>query len=319
MFAPSAEPGSDQLFHPVIDAYGKRLALVFGNHAPGGECPFSVASLCHHCDIGMGEGMGFDLATNRRRLDWYQSHFHDDLESVAHLVIYNSGSVLNPAEMPFEFLLDVLALARRLASVRVVSLDSRESFVTVPRILRIAKQLRDDQCARVILGIESADDGIRNKLLEKGMSLEGIRRAFDHVADAAEQVGRHRVGIDVNILVGGPGTTSQSAAVDAVRTASFALVRSQVSVDFNIHPYYPSSRGLIRFPNHSRCSTPVLFEAVKAIVGICETGDPRSKIFVGVNDEGHDTDHSGRMTETIRVGSLIQRFNATQNIEALTW
>src|SRR5436305_10377440 len=51
---PSAEPGSDLLFPAVIDGYGKRLALVFGNHAHGGHCPFLAASLCHHCDIGMG-------------------------------------------------------------------------------------------------------------------------------------------------------------------------------------------------------------------------------------------------------------------------
>ena len=311
---PSVEPAAGQLFHPVPDAYGKRLALVFGNHAVGGECPFYAASRCHHCDIGMGEGAAFDLATNRQRLDWYQSSFRDEWATLAHLVIYNSGSVLNPAELPFEFLQDVLTMTRRLASVYVVSLDSRESFVTAERVLQIANRLRDEQCVRIILGIESADDHIRNALLEKGMSVEAIQRAFDHIAEAAEQIGRHRVGIDVNILAGGPGTTTHSAAIDAARTAMFALASSRVPVDFNIHPYYPSSRGLTRFPMHPRCSTPVLIESIQAIASVCQTCDPRPKIFVGVNDEGHDTDRDGKRADRSNTGPAIQRFNATQDV-----
>lgn len=124
---PSAKPSSEHLFQCVTDAYGKRLALVFGNHAERGECPYYTAALCHHCDIGMGEGVAFDLASNRRRLEWYQSRFSLEWASLAHLVVYNSGSVLNPVEMPFEFLQYVLALARKVDSVRVVSVDSRES------------------------------------------------------------------------------------------------------------------------------------------------------------------------------------------------
>ncbi|MDB5385695.1 MAG: Archaeal-type Fe-S oxidoreductase [Planctomycetaceae bacterium] len=315
---PPAKPSADQLFHVVHDAYGKRLALVFGNHAERGECPFYTASRCHHCDIGMGEGVAFDLATNRRRLEWYQSYFRHEWEALTHLVIYNSGSVLNPVEMPFEFLQDILAVVRRVASIRVVSLDSRESFVTVDRILRIAEQLRDDQCVRIILGIESANDHIRNELLQKGMSFERIQRMFDDIAKAAEQIGPHRVGIDVNIVVGGPGTTSQTAAIDAVETARMALAFGRMSVDFNIHPYYPSLRGLARFPAHSRCPVSILLEAIQAVASICQAYVPAPRIFIGDHDEGHDTDRNGRLNDALRVGHVIHRFNATQDFGDMT-
>ena len=337
---PHAEPDANQLFRVENDSYGKRLALIFGNHAHGGECPFFTAARCHHCDIGMGEGAAFDLATNRQRLAWFQRRFQDEWASIAHLIIYNSGSVLNPVEFPFEFLQDVLAFARELPEVKGVSLDSRESFVTIPRIRQIVEGLREDQCTRIILGIESSDDHIRNTLLQKGMTRRGIQNAFDRVAEVAsgceEPAGidagqpspgqpspgqpavrragvmPHRVGIDVNILVGGPGTTDQTAVTDSVNTAQFVLDHCQIPVDFNIHPYYPSSRGLRRFPDHVRCPTAVLFESVDAIMDLCENHESRPQVFIGTNDEGHNTDSIGQIQTARSVGSLIRRFNATQ-------
>jgi hypothetical protein len=61
-------PPRDSVFEAVSDAYGLRLALVFGNHARGGLCPYYPAGHCHHCDIGAGEGFAFDSSMNHMRL-----------------------------------------------------------------------------------------------------------------------------------------------------------------------------------------------------------------------------------------------------------
>lgn len=312
-----AEPKADQLFRPVRDAYGKRLALVFGNHADQGECPFVAASRCHHCDIGLGEGARFDLDTNRQRLKWYQRYFADDLPSVNHLVIYNSGSVLNPNEMPLELLVEILGFARSLPGVRAISVDSRESFVTTNRLVVLTRHLRQDQSLRVILGIESADDAIRNGLLQKGMSRAGILRAFSQVELAGEQLGDERLGVDVNILVGGPGTTVLSTAKDAADTARFALTSSTAPLDFNLHPYYPSLRGLAQFPSQKRCPWPTLVGAVEAVALVCRDDRRAPRLFIGVHDEGHDADSSGRTSMVRQIGDAINRFNATQELDEL--
>lgn len=310
----SAEVNQDLLFNVVADAYGNRLALVFGNHAANGICPYFAAALCHHCDIGRGEGVAADLAANLHRLKWYQSVYSDQLPTIAHLVIYNSGSVLNPVEMPFEFLKDVLTLARRISSIKEISLDSRESYVTTERLLRIADDLRPDQRVRVILGIESADEQIRNQLLQKRMPMYRIQRAFAEIARAAGQIGSDRFGVDVNILVGGPGTTDATAPLDAANTATFAVTNCPVPVDFNLHPYYRSSRGSERFPNHPRCSLRSLIEALRAVHEIGRQSDRPPKLFIGLNHEGHDSDephHSDAQTAALR------NFNATQDVAAL--
>ena len=122
---PGPVPRADSLYQPVRDRHGWRLALVFGNHASGGLCPYYTNVRCFHCDIGAGEGAAFDLGTNRQRLAWFQEYYGPRLTSVNHLVLYNSGSVLNPHEMPLELLDGIVAFAGSLPAVSVLSLDSR--------------------------------------------------------------------------------------------------------------------------------------------------------------------------------------------------
>ena len=125
-----ARPADRLLFAPARDRYGLRLALVFGNQAPGGQCPYYVAGQCRHCDIGAGEGAAVTSELNRQRLAWFQAKYRQGLPEAAHLLLYNSGSVLNPREMPFEVLDEILVWARSLPAVRIVSLETREYAVT---------------------------------------------------------------------------------------------------------------------------------------------------------------------------------------------
>ena len=105
---PLARPADRLLFAPTQDRYGVRLALVFGNHAPGGQCPYFAAGKCRHCDIGAGEGAAFTSELNRQRLAWFQGQYRQILPEVVHLVLYNSGSFLNPQELPVDLLDEIL-------------------------------------------------------------------------------------------------------------------------------------------------------------------------------------------------------------------
>src|SRR5262249_47988839 len=82
---PGIVPRAESLFEPVRDRNGWRLALVFGNHAPGGLCPYAVANRCFHCDIGLGEGAAFDHVTNRERLGFFRDHYQSFLGLINHL------------------------------------------------------------------------------------------------------------------------------------------------------------------------------------------------------------------------------------------
>ena len=255
----------ESIFKPVRDRHGWRLALVFGNHAPGGLCPWYTHERCFHCDIGAGEGAAFDLTTNRQRLAWFQERYRSHLTSINHLVLYNSGSILNPREMPPEMLDEIVVFAGSLPAVSVISLDSREPFIRPGTLSRILLAAGPRIRVRPILGIESADDRIRNEVLYKAMPRSAIDRAFRELKKLAAEFEPARIGLDVNIVIAGPGTNRETAVDDAVLTAHFALTTGAehgIGVDLNLHPYYPGSRGLARFPNHPRCSLTTIVAAV---------------------------------------------------------
>jgi hypothetical protein len=310
--APSFVPPAASLFEPVSDRYGFRLALVFGNHAKGGLCPYVAANKCFHCDIGSGEGAAFDNLTNRRRLAFFRDHYQPILESINHLVLYNSGSVLNPYEMPVELLDEILAFARSLPALRVISFDSREAFIKPATLRHILHCLDDSHAVHPILGLETADDRIRNKLLEKAMPRSAIVRAFRAISQVASDCGRQRLGVDINIVIGAPGTTEKSAIDDAVSTARFALglgLEHGVKVDLNLHPYYAGQRGTARFPGQMRCTFKLAVSAIARIAEFAQSMAAETNLFVGWQDEGHDLSRDDRQREIACMKSAFDHFN----------
>ena len=213
---------------------------------------------CHHCDIGAGEGAAFDLATNRRR-DWLG--FASTIERISLRSATSSSTIRARFSTRGRCRPDLLD--EILSDSPIASSRSR----CLARLARGVHQASDPQAhhfgfwasgltVRPILGIESADDRIRNEILRKAMPRTAIMRVFRDVSTVAAEYGADRIGLDVNIVIAGPGTTSETAVDDAARTAEFALsagAKSGVAVDLNLHPYYVGSRGSSQFPDHRRC------------------------------------------------------------------
>jgi hypothetical protein len=315
-----ARPADRLLFAPARDWYGVRLALVFGNHAPEGQCPYYAAGKCRHCDIGAGEGAAFTSELNRQRLGWFQRHYLQVLPEVVHLVLYNSGSLLNPQEMPADLLDEVLAWARSLPALQVVSVETRETAVTETSLRRVADTLGPNRMTRVILGLETSNDHLREKLLAKQMPRAAVRRAVAKIALVAAGLEPERIGLTFNILIGGPGTTSDTAVEDAVGTARFTLETgrdAKLPVDLNLHPYYRSARGQAYFPAHPRCSRQTVALAASAVARLAAGSVPPCVLFIGTSDEGHAADFlpAGWPADTVR--AAFERFNRSQDPSAV--
>jgi hypothetical protein len=309
-------PRADSIFEPVRDRYGWRLALVFGNHAPGGICPYYAQERCLHCDIGAGEGAAFDHATNRLRLAWFREHYERQLPVISHAVLYNSGSVLNPREMPADLLDEIVTFAGSLPAVRAISLDSREAYIRSDALRRIQSVVGSGIMIRPILGIESADDRIRNEVLRKATPHTAIARVFRDLGTLADELGPGSIGLDVNVVIAGPGTAHDTAVDDAVMTARSALisgVEHGVKVDLNLHPYYRSSRGAISFPEHRRCSLATTVRVAARVAEMVESMALDSSIFIGWHDEGHDTERDERQYEMDRARAAFDLFNQTND------
>jgi hypothetical protein len=312
----SVLPPPESLFRPVYDRRGLRLAIVLGNEAPSGICPYAAKNLCHHCDIGMGEGRRFDAAMNLARFRWLQEHYSSIWPKVAHLVVYNSGSVLNRLELAPETLTAVLDFARSLPELRLVSVESREAYVTPEVVSRLTADLGAGREVRVIVGIESADDTIRNKFLQKQMPRRAIERTVRAIATVRRAVAASGnpaalPGLAINVIVGGPGTTLNSIVRDAVESCMYSLRLAQaynLPLDLNVHPYYPSKRSTARFPDHPRPPLPALIDAICSLAQRVGNNTP---IFVGLEDEGHDQDPAGWTDQWTQFSRAADHFNRT--------
>jgi hypothetical protein len=148
------------------------------------------------------------------------------------------------------------------------------------------------------------------------MPRAAIARVFRDMSTLAAEVGPGRIGLDVNIVIGGPGTTHEAAVDDAVMTARLALIsgiQHGVKVDLNLHPYYPGSRGSARWPGHRRCSLATTVRACAKIVDLVRSIATDSSIFIGWHDEGHDREREQRFLEIERAGAAFDRFNQTND------
>ncbi|MEW6282817.1 MAG: hypothetical protein AB1758_29670, partial [Candidatus Eremiobacterota bacterium] len=225
---------------------------------------------------------------------------------------------LNPVELSPDFLHRVLEWAAALPALRGVSLDSREAFVTSQRVREAARALGAGRFLHPILGLESARESVRNLVLDKRMSDGAIRRAFSNVAAVARE--GLEASMDCNVVLGGLGTSAGDAVADAVETGRFAFDLGRASglvVDLNLHPYYPSERGRSRFPQHGRCSLNLALRAVEGLDALRRELSPRSRLFIGWQDEGHDQDQEVRRLELSIARASFERFNRTQDWQAL--
>jgi hypothetical protein len=310
-----AIPKESVLFEPVRDAYGKRLALVFGNEFNKGQCPFYAAKHCYFCDIGAGEGIQFTTDMNKERLNFFRQYYTNVLSGVAHLVIYNSGSVLNRNEMSKNTLKEILGYVSTLQRCIVVSFDSREIYVTEYALDYLVKCLRRDQQPRIILGVESQNDDVRIGKLNKKMTKQGIEKAV-------EVVGKYKgkVGIDVNILFQPPELIGEEAIREAVATLRYGLdlgEKYNVPVDFNFHPFYSTKRSRAKYPSHPRAN---LGDAKEALVRMKKEVDARgskAKIFIGWQDEEHDQEQDVRVVELEKELKRFDQFNISQDVSVL--
>ena len=176
------------------------------------------------------------------------------------------------------------------------------------------------------LGLETSDDRRREDLLAKHMSRAAVSRAVAAIGSVAADLGRapcthgRRVGLTFNILVGGPGTSLETAADDALATAKFALETGRVAglaVDLNLHPYYRSARGRSRFPNHASCSPQTAARVAVAIAESVALQDPPPALFVGTEDEGNDRDLGLTGWHAVDVREAFAKFNQSQDASVL--
>lgn len=99
------------------------------------------------------------------------------------LVIYNGGSFLSDKEIPHKTQLAILNFVRRHKTIKKIIVESRAEFVTEEK-LQLYKKAIGDKELEIALGLESADDKVRNECLRKGLTKGTFEKAVKLINDS---------------------------------------------------------------------------------------------------------------------------------------
>jgi archaeosine synthase beta-subunit len=183
-----------------------------------------------------------------------------DLSRISILSLYNSGSVLNPGELPSEALQNILREIRNFPSVRKVILESRAEFVDDDMIGGLRDALGPGKSLSIAIGLETADDIKRNLCINKGCTRDEIVSAIERAKPLAE--------IQIYILLGIPFLTEAEAVEDSI--SSIRCAHEMGADEIHIEPLtlqrYTLTELLCRQGLYRLPSLYSLYEVLRAVV-----------------------------------------------------
>lgn len=143
----------------------------------------------------------------------------------------NDGSFLNPDEFDKETQLNLLNLVSRMRYIKRVLVESRPEYIKESTLKFVLNQLRKDQLLEVAIGIESADDFIRDHCINKGITRKDFENAILEISHLAKGYPK-RISAVAYLLIKPPFLTQRESIDDAVATINYLR---QLSVKHKIH------------------------------------------------------------------------------------
>ncbi|MCQ8893922.1 MAG: archaeosine biosynthesis radical SAM protein RaSEA [Methanolinea sp.] len=168
-------------------------------------CRWNRCRMCSYRHVRLeGCGTGDISSPVMSQVEWIGRHFSpDDIEAVK---IYTSGSFFDPKEVP----LPARNAMGHLARGKIVIAETRPEFVTEDAV-RSFLEIIDDGTHRtplyVAMGLETTNDMVREKCINKGFSL----RDFLHASRIARSEG---AGVKAYLLAKPPFLTEREAIED---------------------------------------------------------------------------------------------------------
>ncbi len=285
--------GRDEHLHPASAETGpawvkgrpsRRLLVVL--RAPG--CSYALrtggCTVCGFTAHLSTRGEAVSAAELRAQLHAAIEAHAAERSQIEHLDLYCSGSFFNDEEIPAPARALLLELAaRELPALRTLLVDTRPEFVTGGALAAARAALAREGAPialEVAIGLESADDEVRNRLIRKGFSFASFVRAAEALAGAGASLA-------VYLLLKPPGLDDEAAIADVVASGR-ALRALSDRLGLRVRAALEPTLVVEGTPLHDehragRYRSPSLWAAVRAALGLAELGLP---VHVGLSDEG---------------------------------
>ncbi|MFH1808438.1 MAG: hypothetical protein ABIJ09_06830 [Pseudomonadota bacterium] len=224
--------------------------------------------------------------------------------------LFNSGSFFAEAEMPATVRDHVLA-ALGSSSVRRVLVESRPEFVHAERIQAACDRV-PGQRLEVGIGLESADDHVREVLVNKGFGREDFERA-------ATVLAQHGARLLVYLLIKPLGLDEDQAIADAVASSRYVFelaTRLRVPAHVALQPVFVAPGTAIEKAWRAGHYQP---PSLWSVIEVLRQVHPLGEVTVGTSDEGLDPRMAPRGCEgcTPSLQQALQAYNSTRNPESL--
>jgi len=238
------------------------------------------------------------------------------LPAVVQLDIFCSGSFLCDGEVPQEARPALLALAaRELPALRAVMIESRPEYITPQAVSPLVAALPARCRLEVGVGLESADQEIREVRIRKGFTLDDFRGAAQVLAGIEADVA-----LVVYLLFKPLGTRNMEAVADVMKSGRYlADLAQELSLPLRVAlepTFVPEGTPLHQEMLQGNYTPPSLWNVVHVTRMLSKLGLP---LHVGLSSEGLPAEQvpSGCPQCTDRLRAALARFNETQRRSAL--
>ena len=232
----------------------------------------------------------------------------DDRARVLEVDLYCSGSLLADAEVPPTARVGLLALCAELSALRRVVVESRPEYVTRQAVAPLVDALAPSGATlEVAIGLETADDALREASIRKGFSLAQFEQAADVLADLG-------VALGVYLLLKPMGTSEDEAVADVLASGRYlAELSRRLGLDLRVAlepTFVPEGTPLHDELLAGRYTPPSLWSVVHVTRGLAAMD---LTVHVGLSSEGMPADNvpTGCPECTPALRQALAHFNAT--------
>jgi len=232
-----------------------------------------------------------------------------DMKHISIISLYNSGSVLNPSELNFEALKDILAEIGKFHSIKKVVLESRAEFVHADIITILREILGPNKILSIAIGLETSDDTKRELCVNKGSTFLEIERAVQSLNGIAEA--------QLYVLLGLPFLTESEAIEDAV--ISIRSARDMGADEIHIEPITLQSHTLVELLlKHNSIRLPSLYSIYKVLKQVVPDIQPYVSPFMHMPLPDRIPMGCPSCTERL-IHGLLHRYNIFRDSESLEY
>jgi len=175
-------PKSHHIWHQVVESEGdglqKRLIVILNSRG----CSYAIKRQgpCFNCGLvtASNRGRSISFAETEQQIDRILEAHDFEAQKITELDLFNAGSLLDDWQVPTEIRRMLFQKTDRLPGVEDVLIDSRPEDVTAQKISEITNAIGEKRLW-VGIGLETADDTIRNLCVNKNFSLRDFERAVE--------------------------------------------------------------------------------------------------------------------------------------------